>query len=313
MNDDALVRTAAAAIGRGSKSFAAAARLFDRETRESAILLYAWCRHCDDVIDGQELGGELGRAPPVAIAGTPAERLADLERQTRAALAGEPVGHPAFAALARVAARSDIPLRYPLEHLEGFRKDVEGREYATIDDTLAYCYGVAGVVGIMMAHLMGVRDRAVMDRACDLGLAFQLTNIARDLVPDADVGRVYLPRNWLAEAGIPANEVADPRHRGALAKLADRLVATAEPYYASAFVGIAALPLRSAWAIATARGVYREIGIAVRRRGRRAWDERVSTSAADKLRLVAAGGLTALRRKRIANAARPNTLWHRPP
>jgi phytoene synthase len=304
---DATIRAGAAAIAKGSQSFAAAARLFDRPTRESAVMLYAWCRHCDDVVDGQELGRTAMRKAP----GTPAERLGILERKTRAVLDGVPAEDAAFAGLGRVVERHAIPGRYPLAHLDGFRMDVEGRRYGTIDDTLDYCYHVAGVVGVMMAHVMGVREPAVLDRACDLGLAFQLTNIARDIVPDAQVGRVYLPTEWLAEAGIPADEVAAPRHRDKLAGLAGRLVDTAEPYYASALDGIAALPPRAAWAIATARGVYRQIGVEVKRRGPRAWDGRVSTLTAQKLGHVARGGLIALTRSRT-EPVRRDGMWRRP-
>jgi phytoene synthase len=152
----------------------------------------------------------------------------------------------------------------------------------------------------------------VLDRACDLGLAFQLTNIARDIVEDAAVGRCYLPAQWLREAGIPPDEIGQPRHRAALARVAARLVDHAEPYYDSAAHGLAALPLRSAWAIASARNVYRQIGIEVKRRGPRAWDERAGTSRAAKLRLLAKGGVEALAaRFRTAPPRRPG-LWRRP-
>ncbi len=290
MTDPALVRAAKDTIAQGSKSFAAAARLFDRETREGAVLLYAWCRYCDDVVDEQELGwtragGELDERSPW-------ERLESLERQTRSALAGEPQSDIAFAALQAVARRHAIPERLPLQHLAGFRMDLEGRRYETIGDTLDYSYHVAGVVGVMMAHIMGVRDPAVLDRASDLGIAFQLTNIARDIVEDAAIGRLYVPDAWLAEAGIPSEEVGAAAYRPALARVAARLIEAAEPYYGSASIGIAALPPRSAWAIATAHGVYRQIGIEVRRRSARAWDGRVSTSRLQKLGHVARGAAT---------------------
>jgi phytoene synthase len=159
---------------------------------------------------------------------------------------------------------------------------------------------------------MGAQDPQVLDRACDLGLAFQLTNIARDIVDDARIGRCYLPAQWLREAGIPPDELALPRHRVALAKVAARLVDHAEPYYDSALGGVAALPLRSAWAIATARRVYRQIGIAVKARGPRAWDERVGTSRATKLTLLAMGGVDALLSRLRPVRPRPDGLWQRP-
>lgn len=306
--DAALLDHATTTINVGSKSFAAAARLFDPATRRSVVMLYAWCRHCDDVVDGQELG--FGTAVP---APDDAQRnLAALEEMTRHAYAGATMTDPAFAAFQEVALRHAIPPAFAFDHLAGFAMDVHGKQYETVDDTLRYCYHVAGVVGLMMASIMGVKRDAVLDHACDLGLAFQLTNIARDIVDDAGVGRLYVPAQWLRDAGIPAGEVGLPLHRAALAGVAARLVDHAEPYYDSAADGIAALPLRSAWAIATARYVYRQIGIEVKRRGPRAWDERVGTSRATKLWLLAKGGAVALLSRFRRPAARPAGLWQRP-
>ena len=297
MTDTSAADIAAAktTIAKGSKSFAVAARLFAPAMRADAVLLYAWCRHCDDVIDGQDLGFAV--KPGIASGagaelGTPEARLAALRTETEAALAGTATD-PVFRAVGAVMRRHAIPARYALDHLDGFAMDVAGRRYRTLADLLAYCYGVAGVVGLMMAHVMGVRDPAVLNRAKDLGLAFQLTNIARDLVPDADAGRIYAPADWLTEAGIPPESLAHPAHRAKLAGVAARLVAAAEPLYASATLGVRALPFRAAWAIATASGVYRAIGTEVVRRGPRAWDGRVSTSTMAKLGHVGQGLATA--------------------
>ncbi|WP_413672594.1 15-cis-phytoene synthase CrtB [Massilia cellulosiltytica] len=301
---EALLDHATETIRVGSKSFAAAAKLFDRDTRRSVLMLYAWCRHCDDVVDGQALGHNTT---------APADAAAQVERlrnQTLSAYAGEPQSAPAFAAFQDVALRHAISPHHAFDHLAGFAMDAADARYETIDDTLRYCYHVAGVVGLMMASIMGARDAAVLDRACDLGLAFQLTNIARDIVEDARVGRLYVPAGWLREAGIPAADVAHERHRAALARVAARLVDHAEPYYDSAMDGVAALPLRSAWAIATARRVYRAIGIEVKRRGARAWDTRAGTSRATKLRLLALGGVDALASRFRKPGARPTGLWH---
>ncbi|MBQ5949265.1 15-cis-phytoene synthase CrtB [Massilia sp. ST3] len=304
---EALLDHATQTIAVGSKSFAAAARLFDPATRRSVLMLYAWCRHCDDVVDGQELGFGAG-----AKAHDARRELDQLVEQTRRAYLGETMRDPAFAAFQEVALRHAMPPRFAFDHLAGFAMDVEGAHYETIDDTLRYCYHVAGVVGLMMASIMGVKDAAVLDRACDLGLAFQLTNIARDIIEDAQNGRCYLPAQWLREAGIPQDELALPRHRAALARVAARLVEHAEPYYASASVGLQGLPLRSAWAIASARNVYRQIGIVVKRRGASAWDTRCGTSKAEKLWLLGKGGVAALSSRLRAAPARPDGLWRRP-
>jgi phytoene synthase len=306
---DPLVARSRAAIERGSKSFAAAARLFDPKTREGAILLYAWCRHCDDRVDEQALGFRTGRASPESAA----ERLADLERETRRALAGEPVAEPAFAALQEVVRRHHIPERHPLDHLKGFAMDVEGRRCETLEDCCLYCYHVAGVVGVMMAHVMGVRGEDTLDRAADLGIAFQMTNITRDVVEDAEAGRVYLPGDWLRETGVPPGEVGHPEHRAAVHAVATRLLDEAERYYASAEVGLGRLPFRSAWAVAAARRVYRDIGRLVRERGPRAWDRRAGTGPARKAFLVLVAAWDAVNRHRARGApVSREGLWTRP-
>jgi phytoene synthase len=307
---EALLAHATETIRVGSKSFAAAAKLFDASTRRSVLMLYAWCRHCDDAVDGQELGHNIPNAAPH----DPEQALARLIDETRRAYAGEPMTDPDFAAFQEVALGHAMPSAFAFDHLAGFAMDVDGARYETIDDLLRYCYHVAGVVGLMMASIMGVKDPETLDRACDLGLAFQLTNVARDIVEDAGIGRCYLPAAWLREAGIPPDEVALPRHRAALAQVAARLVDHAEPYYDSAAAGIAALPLRSAWAIATARNVYRQIGIVVKRRGVHAWDERAGTTKAAKLWLLAKGGASALASRVWPGSVRPRPadLWQRP-
>ena len=295
------------AIKRGSQSFAAASRLFDESMRRDVAKLYAWCRHCDDVVDGQELGHGMTE-PPSPIA----ERLEKLDVETRRAVSGEAVEHPAFVCLQEVIQKHGLPTRLPLDHLHGFRMDAEGRRFETVTDLLEYCYGVAGVVGIMMAHIMGARQTATLHRACDLGLAFQLTNIARDVIDDAGVGRVYLPLDWLRDAGIAPDQLALPVHREAVAKLADRLVESAEPYYASARMGIAALPFRAACAVDAARGVYRAIGRKVVARGPEAWDKRISTGRSEKLRFLLGGVAGAIRSRIGTERERPASLWTRP-
>lgn len=308
MNDQTLLDHATQSITVGSKSFAAASRLFDPVTRRSAVMLYAWCRHCDDVIDGQEAGHD---ATVVSEADVQ-RRLADLLAQTHGVYAGLPVENPAFAAFKDVVERHHIRQDYALDHLAGFAMDVHQREYRSIEDTLEYCYHVAGVVGLMMAQVMNVSDEQTLDRACDLGIAFQLTNIARDIVEDAAIGRCYLPGDWLEEMAIPREQLGAPQHRDALAILARRLVDLAEPFYISAQAGLTDLSGRSAWAVATASGVYREIGIKVRALGAQAWDARVSTSNADKLRLVSVGAWRALTSRGRQWPARPANLWQRP-
>ncbi|WP_279480499.1 phytoene/squalene synthase family protein [Aureimonas sp. SK2] len=308
MNGSDLAAFSAASIAKGSKSFAAASRLFDEETRQSVVMLYAWCRHCDDVVDGQEAGSALREAderPPL-------ERIAGLRRDTEAAFEGRTDGlHPAFAALAEVVRRHDLRRADAAEHLAGFAMDVEEERYRTLDDLLLYCWRVAGVVGVMMARIMGVRDEAVLDRASDLGLAFQLTNIARDVVDDAVAGRVYLPAEWLEQEGMTARDLTDPLRADAVFRLRHRLVEAAEPYYASARIGVDALPRRSAWAVGTALGIYRLIGLKLVERGPQAFAERISTTKGEKIAAIGRGAAMAVARGG-GLGARSSLLWTRP-
>ncbi|WP_134726325.1 phytoene/squalene synthase family protein [Paracoccus luteus] len=291
-----------AAIAAGSQSFAAAARLMPAGIRDDTVMLYAWCRHADDVVDGQELG-----STPVAQ-GDPAARLARLKAETLEALHGSDPVSPPFAALREVARRHDFPDRWPLDLIDGFAMDVAGRDYRTLNDTLDYSYHVAGVVGVMMARVMGVRDEGVLDRACDLGLAFQLTNIARDVIDDARIGRVYLPGDWLDEAGATVDgRIPSPRLHGVILRLLD----AAEPYYASALAGLPHLPPRCAWSIASAARIYRAIGTRIRSGGPQAYSQRIGTSGRAKaglaLRALADAGISRLAPRSVPR----HGLWTR--
>jgi 15-cis-phytoene synthase len=306
---DELVAHARGSIAKGSKSFAMASRLFDRETRERAWLLYGWCRACDDIADGQDHGGTLSRVD------NPGSRLAEMRAKTQNALDGVWTGDPAFDGLGVVAQECALPHRFAHDLIDGFALDAEDWRPQSTDDLLRYCYHVAGAVGLMMAVVMGVApdDEATLDRACDLGLAFQLANIARDVGEDAAAGRCYLPRDWLAEVGIAPDTMMAPENRPALAQLGARLAAMAELYEASARHGTPALGFRSAWAVLSAAGIYGDIAREVARRGGAAWDGRVVTSKAAKLGWVARTGAQALVRGRRwpVTRARDDALWQR--
>jgi len=304
---DAIVATAHESIARGSKSFAAASLLFDRPTRERAWLLYAWCRACDDIADGQDHGHALR-----AVEDAP-RRVAEMAALTDAALDGRVVGVPAFDALRIVAVETRLPRRLAHDLIQGFRLDGDGWRPRTEEDLYTYCYHVAGVVGCMMAVIMGVDadDDAVLDRACDLGLAFQLANIARDVDEDARGGRCYLPSDWLAEKGIAPDAILAPANRVALAELARRLTDRAAAFEASARVGTRALSFRSAWAVLAAARIYGTIGRKVAALGPAAWDARVTTSKGEKIAFIAQAAAEA--RGRFAMAEVPRTgLWPRP-
>ena len=305
---DAIVAAAEESIARGSKSFGAASRLFDRETRERAWLLYAWCRRCDDIVDGQDHGHGMRRVADAEA------RVAEVRRLTDRALDGEVIGDPAFDALRIVAAEVKLPRALAHDLIDGFQLDAEEWRPRSEDDLYRYCYHVAGAVGCMMALVMGVSpdDEATLDRACDLGLAFQLANIARDIEEDDRAGRCYLPDEWLAEMDIPPGQHMKPPFRDRLAVLARRLATRAELHEASARVGTKALSRRSAWAVLAAAGIYGDIARKVAERGGAAWDHRVTTSKWEKLAWIARSWVAARGRMAIPDTPRPPELWTRP-
>jgi 15-cis-phytoene synthase len=267
-------------IQKGSKSFSLAARLFDPATRDAAFFLYGWCRYCDDQVD--QVGASVS---PEELN----QRLQALKDKTAAAFSVAPQEEPVFIALQYIVYRYRIPAHYALELIEGMAMDVRATQYTSLKELLLYCYRVAGTVGLMMAHVMGLRDEAALKHAADLGIAMQLTNIARDIVEDASMGRVYLPVTWLEEAKITPDEIAAPAHREKLAMLTLRLLREADRYYRSGDEGLWHLSFRSACAVAAARNVYSEIGALLLRKGSRAWDKRTYVTGARKIYVVLKG------------------------
>jgi phytoene synthase len=237
----------------GSRSFFAASLFLPRAVCQPAAALYAFCRMADDEVD---------------VAGGGVVALARLRERLDRVYAGRPLPIPGDRALADVAHRFGMPRALPDALLEGFEWDALGRRYEDLPDLYDYAARVAGTVGAMMAMLMGAREAAVVARACDLGVAMQLSNIARDVGEDARAGRLYLPLRWLREAGIdPDAFLAHPAFTPALGSVVRRLLAAADALYARAEAGIAHLPSCCRPGIRAARLLYAEIGREVERRG----------------------------------------------
>ena len=238
-----------ALLARGSKSFSSAGRLFPRRVRDAAAVLYAFCRVADDAVDLDDS----------------ADRVERLRRRLCRVYAGDGLDGPverAFADLVRV---HDLSIEVFDALLEGFEWDVEGRAYETLSETLAYAARVASTVGAAMTAIMDRREPFMIARACDLGLAMQLTNIARDVGEDARNGRVYLPAEWLRAEGVdPADLVRDPRPLPGVTSAVLRLLDAADMLYARADAGIAALPSDVRPAIYAARYIYADIGRVIR-------------------------------------------------
>jgi phytoene synthase len=230
----------------GSRSFFAASLLLPQRARAPATALYAFCREADDAID---LGADQAAA------------LRQLHERLDATYAGAPWQTPVDRAFAATVAEFHIPKSLPAALIEGLAWDAAGRRYQDFPALLDYAARVAGSVGVMMALVMGVRDAASLARAADLGMAMQLTNIARDVGEDAVAGRLFLPLDWCAEAAIDvAAWLVNPVFSPAIGGLVQRLLAQADALYASAAAGIARLPWDCRIGIAAARRIYAEIG-----------------------------------------------------
>ncbi|WP_407641593.1 phytoene/squalene synthase family protein [Aurantiacibacter zhengii] len=273
----ALVAKARESIAEGSKSFTVASWLFDKSTRERAHLLYAWCRRCDDIADGQEYGFRDGARDLKLDQASAKDRVEAIRILTHRALDGQPTADLAFDALGLVAAECGITREMCDDVIDGFALDADGWRPRSEGDLMRYCYHVAGAVGVMMAKVMGVPSDATetLDRACDLGLAFQLNNIARDIWDDDAAGRCYIPEEWLVEMDIPPGQLMKPAYREQLVQLAGRLVSIAQVHDMRARVGAGRLKFRQRWAVLSAANIYGAIGKKVHARGEAAWDHRV--------------------------------------
>ncbi|MFO7920216.1 MAG: phytoene/squalene synthase family protein [Nioella sp.] len=283
------------AIRTGSLSFHAASKLLPQSVRDPALALYAFCRLADDEVDE---GDHKARA------------VLRLQDRLDRAYAGRPLNAPEDRAFAAIIETFEMPRALPDALLEGLAWDAQERQYRTLSDVRAYSARVAAAVGAMMCVLMRVRDADVLSRACDLGVAMQLTNIARDIGEDARMGRIYLPLDWLDEAGLSEDALlsattADPRLRS----LTRRLLAEARRLYLRSEAGIKGLPSGARPGIFAARHIYAAIGGAIAKGGYDSVSQRARTTKARKLTLI---GLSAARAGGTLMMPRSPILYARP-
>jgi phytoene synthase len=277
-----------ATIAKHSKSFALASRLLPANLRDDAVVLYAYCRHVDDTIDLVP-----PEQHPLALEG--------LRRELDTIVSGSSEPDLLLGAYQELFSRCKIPRIYADELLNGMEMDCLGTTYADEKQLLLYCYRVAGTVGLMMCHVLGVSSPVAMIHAAHLGLAMQLTNICRDVDEDAKRGRLYLPQRLLKLHGseglapVGANHWT-ARERQSVATTTADLLALADQYYASGDLGLRYLAAPTAYAVAVARAVYADIGRVLRARHCNPLGPRAFVSKARKLYL-AANALPTLRRQ----------------
>jgi phytoene synthase len=258
-------------IKKGSKSFALASLFLPESQRADVYTLYAWFRHCDDVIDSSS---------------SQFEDLKNLKEQTFT-----PSSTSQFVELQKLMLEKKLSNYYFNEFFEGLKTDLENKGFETLSQLELYCYRVAGVVGLIMCPIIGVRHSQALSHACALGLGMQLTNICRDVQEDAQNGRIYLPREILKQKFSIEDLVHSPDQAYPTVL---QLLELADFYYTQGNAGLKYLPFRVAIAIGCASHIYRQIGLKIRSLGPESLRQRVYVTGLEKMKCVGFGIVAAL-------------------
>ncbi|MBB16069.1 squalene synthase [Candidatus Poribacteria bacterium] len=236
-------------IAHHSKSFYISARLLPIERRWATYALYGFCRYVDNLIDTprQRTQAELLKEiDDIAIELQIASRTGESE-------------HPIIRAFTVSANFFDIPIECALDLVSGVKMDLEHTHYETFDDLYPFCYRVAGVVGIMMTHILGQTNKNAFYYAEKLGIAMQLTNILRDIQEDKNMGRIYLPLDELELFGVTKEQIINEIMSPNLRNLMEFQVNRAEEYYEKSKSGVPMLQKESQFAVYSAINIYRKI------------------------------------------------------
>ncbi len=274
------VSTALKILAKNGKSFYWASCLLGRQMATDAAELYSLCRLLDDIADGDIDG--LDRK-------TGTQRLRYIRRQLTQIDAGKIPDRPDPALLKYmpVMNRRQIPVMPLIHLLDGLLLDYPAILVKDEAELVAYAYHVAGAVGLLMCPVLGCENRTAFRFAVDMGIGMQLTNIARDILEDARMGRRYLPESWAGQLSpdqiIACAQAPESQDYKQIQAAVDRLLTLADQYYESGRLGLGFLPVRARYGIAVAADVYRAIGTRLRARQLRWGDGRVVTSKGEKL------------------------------
>lgn len=260
-------RTKAAQSG---SSFYYSFLFLPEERRRAVTALYAFCREVDDVVDD---------CSDVATAHA---TLAWWRQELAAAYHGAPQ-HPVARALAEVAPRFNLAEARLNEIIDGMQMDLELNRYPGFEALRLYCHRVAGVVGLLSAEIFGYQDRRTLEYAADLGMAFQLTNIIRDVGEDARRNRIYLPLDEIERHGVSVADIIQSRETGNFRRLMAFQIERALGYYREAFVKLPAVDRRTQRAGIIMAAIYRTLLDEIRRDGCRVLTRRVSLTPLRKL------------------------------
>ncbi len=261
-------------------SFATAFRFLAPHRRQALNALYAFCREVDDVVD-------TCREPVVARA------KLDWWRGELAALDGSRPTHPVTRALAAARARFSLPVEQLAEIIDGMQMDLDIARYTDFTQLRLYCHRVAGVIGLLSAEIFGYRDRRTLKYAHTLGLAFQLTNIIRDVGEDARRGRIYLPQDELARFGVTAADLLQSRYTAAFRALMDFQAARAREHYARAFAQLPACDRKAQRPGLVMAAIYRDLLDQIEKGGFLVLDRRTALTPPRKLWLALKAWLAA--------------------
>ena len=243
------------------------------ERRRAITALYAFCREVDDVVD--ECSDE-------HVART---TLAWWRGQVAAIYSGTPQ-HPVAQALVPVVKQFNLPQEHLHEIIDGMEMDLTQHQYADFKSLQLYCYRVASVVGLLAAEIFGYSDRKTLKYAHDLGIAFQLTNIIRDVGEDARRGRIYLPQDEMAQFGVHTSDILDARENDAFQQLMQFQIERAHHYYEQALAELPAVDRKSQRTGLMMAAIYRATLEEVAHSGCHVLRERISLTPLRKLWLA---------------------------
>ena len=238
--------------------------------RRAITALYAFCREVDDVVDECQ-------DPQIA-----ATKLAWWRVELDRLYAGQP-DHPVTRALKPVIEEFNLPREQLLEIIDGMQMDLQQTRYLDFTALSLYCYRVASVVGLLAAEIFGFEDRATQKYAHDLGMAFQLTNIIRDVGEDARRGRVYLPLDELKRFEVPVADLLNARHSDNFRRLMEFQIERAEQFYAQALAALPAIDRKSQRPGLMMAAIYRTLLDEIKRDGSQVLNQRTSLTPLRKL------------------------------
>ena len=243
------------------------------ERRQAIMALYAFCREVDDIVD---------ECSDISLASTKLVwwRM-EVER-----IAEKQATHPVGLALQAVAPGINLPKEQLLEIIDGMEMDLQQTRYLDFKGLSLYCYRVASVVGLLAAEIFGFQDRQTQKYAHDLGMAFQLTNIIRDVGEDARRGRIYLPMDELKQFNVPAADILNAKYSDNFTALMQFQYERAERYYEQAFSLLPAVDRKSQRPGLIMAAIYRTLLAEIRDENFQVLHQRISLPATRKLWLA---------------------------